>query len=196
MTDSHPDMRGEVERIRRVSDLLCTAHAQLRDRYARRAFALDLTILVLSAWLTALAFLDPRYNKWIIPEGVDPQFAVGVFGFLVFGLTLLQVKTDWKGRSEAHKRSFSMYSEVKREAGYLLASAHDIPSREFQRLAARYDMSSDVGTAVPESDFLSLKRQHKIKLAISRVLDARPGANIMLIKLCIVLRDNLPQRKK
>jgi hypothetical protein len=147
-------------------------------------------ILLLSAWLTALAFVDPRLNPWVVPFGLDAQLWIGLIGVVTFCLTLVQFKLDWRGRSEAHKRSFGMYVEVKREAGYLLASADDIPSREFQRLAARYDMASDVGSGVPERDFLRLKRRHKLKVELSKLLDTAPGAYVTLTKLKLILRDN------
>ncbi|WP_314948157.1 hypothetical protein [Bradyrhizobium cosmicum] len=184
--------REEIERIRRVSDQLCTAHAALSDRFNRRALLLDIVVLVLSALVTALAFVDPKLLHPGMLEALDPAFVVGVFGLVVFCLTLIQSKTDWRGRGEAHKRSFTMYAEVKREAGYLLASSSDIPPREFQRLAARYDMASDVGSGVPESEFLHLKQKHLTKVEISKLLDKKPGASIWLTKLKLLIRDNWP----
>jgi hypothetical protein len=188
--------REEVERIRRVADQLSTAHAILRDRFKRRSTALDIIILLLSAWLTALAFIDPQFHPWVVPFGIDPQFWIGLIGVITFCLTLIQFKTNWSGRSEAHARSFGMYVEVKREGGYMLASADEIPIREFQRLAARYDMASDVGTGVPERDFLRLKQRHKIKVEISRLLDKKPAVNIWLIKFKLLIRDNWPWRRR
>ncbi len=148
--------------------------------------------MVLSALVTALAFVDPKLLHPGMLEALDPAFVVGVFGLVVFCLTLIQSKTDWRGRGEAHKRSFTMYAEVKREAGYLLASSSDIPPREFQRLAARYDMASDVGSGVPESEFLHLKQKHLTKVEISKLLDKKPGASIWLTKLKLLIRDNWP----
>src|SRR5580704_8433448 len=43
----------EIERVRRVSDMLLTGHANLRDRYRRWATLLDLAIMALSTWLSA-----------------------------------------------------------------------------------------------------------------------------------------------
>lgn len=186
MTDPCIEARDELERIRRVADQLCTGHASMRDRFARRAFGFDLIILLLSAWLTALAFIDPRFHRWLVPLQIDTQLWIGLIGVFTFCLTLVQLKADWRRRSEAHGRSFSMYSEVKREAGYLLASSKVIDAREFQRVTDRYDMASDVGMGIPERDFLKLKRRHKLKVEISRLLDARPGASIALIKLQLI----------
>jgi|SRR5579871_1259933 len=190
MSESPAASREEVERIRRVADQLCTGHAALRDRYRERAIAFDIVILLASAWLTALAFVDPRLDKWLVPFGIDSELWIGLFGVIVFSFTLIQFKVNWAGRAEAHTRSFTMYAEVKREAGYLLASHAVIPGREFQRLAARYDMASDVGSGIPENDFLRLKRRHLMKVEISKLLDHRPGASVTLLKLWVMLRDN------
>lgn len=196
MSKATLEMREEVERIKRVSDQLCTGHAVLRDRFARRALILDIVLLIASAWLTAVAFIDPRLNQWLIPSGIDSVVWIGILGFLTFSGSLFQLKTDWKGRSEAHQRTGAMYAEVKREAGYVLASSVIIEPREFQRLAARYDMASDSGVAIPDSQFLSMKKRHLQKVAISKLLDSRPGLSPFLTKAKMFAGDNWPWRKK
>jgi len=190
MSETELSLQAEIGRMRRVADQLCTSHAALRDRFAIRQFAVDIVVLLLSAWITAMGFVDPRLNRWLVPPHFDAQLWTGLLGIITFALTLIQFKADWRGRSESHQRSFNMYAEVKREAGYLLAGADDITARDFQRLADRYDMASNVGTEIPEKDFLELKRHHKIKIAISRLLDEKPGSNLWLTKIKLILRDN------
>jgi hypothetical protein len=191
MSEEASGSRDELRRLRRVADQLCTAHAVLRDRYGRMALGLDLVILLSSAWLVALAFVDPAFNVWLVPLNLDGRLWIGLVAVATFCLTLVQLKVNWKRKSEAHARSFSMYAEVKREAGYLLATSEQIEAREFQRLAARYDMASDIGTGVPESEFLRLKRAHKLKVAVSTYLDEMPGASVWLTKLKFFFRDNM-----
>ena len=53
-------LREELEKVKRKSDMLATGHAHLKERYDRRAVLLDIAILALSLWLTAIAFVDPR----------------------------------------------------------------------------------------------------------------------------------------
>lgn len=183
--------REEVERIRRVSDQLCSAHADLRDRYLRRALLLDIAILLLSAWIVAMAFLDPAIAPYVTPPRIPGQLWIGLLSIATFCLTLVQFRTDWKSKSESHAKSFALYAELKREAGYLLASATTIPRREFQRLASRYDMASDVGTGVPESEFLRQKQKHRVKVHLSKALDRNPGIWLPLERL----RLGLARRK-
>lgn len=186
-------VREELERIRRVSDTLCSGHAALRDRYARRALILDVCVLALSSWLVALAFVEPRINLRLTPFALDGQIWVGMLGVATFFLTLVQIKTDWKGRADAHKRTFDIYAEVKREAGYLLA-AGDIDQTACQRVLSRYDIASAVGVAMPEGDFLPQKRRHKIKVALSKHLDTHPSASLLLTRMRFWIRDNLSKR--
>jgi hypothetical protein len=179
----------EVKRIRRVADAQCTGHANLRDRYARRALLLDLAILALSLWLVALAFVENRITIRLTPFGWDSQLWMGVLAVFTFLLTIVQLKTDWKGRADAHRRTLDIYAEVKREAGYLIAS-NNFGEEECRRVLARYDMASAVGIAIPEADFLAQKRRHLTKVALSKHLDAHPSASLAFFRLRLWVRDN------
>ena len=176
------DTRDELQRIRRVSDMLCTAHAGLRDRYSRLALFLDLSVLGLSTWLVALAFVEPRIGVSLTPFGMDSQIWGGLLATCTFFLTIVQLKTDWKGRSDAHRRTLDLYAEVKREAGYLLASGA-LDDAAVRRVLARYDVASAVGIAVPEPDFLPQKKRHLVKVELSKRLDTLPGSSLMLARL-------------
>jgi hypothetical protein len=185
------DCSQEIERIRRVSDMLATAHANLRERYSHRAVILDVAVLALSTWLVSVVFVEPRINLKLTPSGIDPQIWVGLLGILTFFLSIVQLRVDWKRRSDAHKRSFDMYTQVKRECVYLLTSGKEINTDSCQRALARYDMAVDVGAPIPEGEFLAQKRNHVKKVAISKHLDNHPGTSILLIKLKMWWRDNI-----
>jgi hypothetical protein len=179
MSDDAGNVRREIERIRRVSDMLCTGHAHLRDRYARRALILDLGILGLATWLVALAFVDPKIAEALTPFTLAPQPWGGLLAVGTFFMTLVQLKTDWKARSEAHRRTLEFYAEAKSEAGYLLAGSSTAQDA-FRRVLAKYDMASTVGVEIPERDFLRLKRRHLTKVTMSRYLDERASASLRL----------------
>ena len=184
------DSKQEVERIRRVADQLCSCHAMLRDHFGRLSFYLDIGLLLMTAWLTVIALIDPKFLPWIVPYWIDAAFGIGLLGFFTFCGVLFQFKSDWRGRSEAHGRTCGMYAEVKREAGYILATSKKIEPRDFQRLAVRYDMASDTGVSVPDKLFLRLKKKHLQKVAISKLLDEKPGLSIILTKVKMFFCDN------
>jgi hypothetical protein len=76
----------ELERIKRVSDMLVTGHARLRDRYSRRAILLDLAVMALMTWLTAVVFIEPGIFVKVTPFGVEPPVWVGFLGIFWFFL--------------------------------------------------------------------------------------------------------------
>lgn len=192
MSEQHSErtLEHEIGRVRRVADMLCTAHAALRDRYSFRAFVLDLLILALSIWLVALAFIEPRIGLMFTPFGLEPLVWAGLLGVFTAILTVFGMRVDWRGRSEAHSRSLETYAQVKREAGFLLTSGRNLDPEACREVLSRNDMASAVSVPIPEADFLGLKRRHLQKLALSRYLDTHPSAWIWWISLQFWIRDN------
>lgn len=182
--------RSEVERIKRVSDMLCSAHSGLRDRYARRARFLDIGILAFSTWLTALAFVQPGVRASLFPLRLDPQISSGILAVCTFFLSLVQFKVDWKRVSEAHRRASHDYADVHREAGYLLGRPDAVDDSEGRRLLERYDFVSATAVQIPEKEFLRQKRRHLNKVAISRYLDLYPFASVGFTRIKFWVRDN------
>jgi len=189
------DFRSEIERIRKVSDMLASGHAHLKDRFNRRATLLDLAILGLSTWLTGIVFIEPHFGVKLTPLGLDPQLWVGLLGIFTFLLSVVQLRVDWKGCSDAHRRAFDMYAEVKRECGYLLA-ADELTEDKCQRVITRYDMATDVGAPLPEREFLAQKQRHLQKVAISRYLDHSPSTSLVLLRCKMWWRDNVTKQSE
>lgn len=182
--------REEFERIRRVSDMLCSGHAHLHDRYLRFAFFLDISILALSTWIVALAFIDPKFAPMVTPFKMDAQLWTGALGITAFFLSILQLRVDWKGVADCHKRSFDIYSEVKRLTSQLLGSEGDLDITQCDDIMSRYQMATIVGTSISEREFLIQKQHHQIKKVISKILDNRPSTSIPLLRCKLWLRDN------
>lgn len=179
----------EVRRIKRVSDMLCTAHASLRDRYKRRSRTLDLLVLGLSTWLVALAFVDPVLNVRLTPRRWNPTLWTGLISVGVFFLTIVQLEVDWKGKADAHGRSLDLYTRIKLEAGRVLSEPLVRPAR-LKRILSRYESASSIDTKIPEGDFLKLKRRHYLKIAVSKRIDANPGTSPLIETLKLWWRDN------
>ena len=146
-----------------------------------------------STWLVALAFVEPRINVSLTPFSFDPKVWAGLLAIATLVLAIAQMRVDWKGRSDAHRRALEAYAEVKREAGYSL-SLPSLSDEEYRRVCGRNDFASGIAIAVPERDFLRLKRRHLLKVAISRRLDDYPGTLLWLFVLKVWWRDNLGRR--
>jgi hypothetical protein len=195
MSELHRTLRDEVQRVRSVSDMLCTAHAALRDKFFRLALLLDISLLVLSTWIAALAFVTSPLSEKLTPFRIDPQLWIGFLSLGAFALTLIGMKTDWRGRSDAHKRSFSGYAEVKKDSSLLLAVGRELHQGECEQLMNKYRMASELGVEIPENEFLCQKRRHKLKIAISKHLDTHPAASIWLLRIKLWCRDNVKGHK-
>lgn len=173
----------------KIADMMCSAHANLRDRYSRRALRLDILLLVSSAFVAAHTFGTESIRATISPLGISYDLWLGIFGLLVFSASIVQFRVSWKEKAGAHARSFSVYSEVKHDIGRLLAAKTPDPSR-MEEVLARYALAAEAGAAIPEAEFLKQKQKHKLKVFVSKHLDANPGASVSLVKLKAFLRDN------
>jgi len=181
--------RSEVERICRVADMLCSAHSLLRDRYTERSLLLDLALLAASIWLVALAFVEPRINRALTPFGLDPQLWAGLLCVVVFFFSMIQLYVKWKEKGSAHARSAHAYSELKREAKRVLALP-SMSAAELHEIVDRSTAVALVSTPIAERDFLKAKKSHLNKVRISRYLDSRPSASLLLLRIKLYIRDN------
>lgn len=186
------DFGTELARIRRVSDQSCTAHALLRDRFAWRATALDLSMFATSTWGVALAFVDPVINVRLTPFELPPTVWLGLLAVATAFLSIVQLRVDWKGRSETHQTALRLYTDVKAEAAKTLGGGQAITVQDFDRIAAIYATANEFAAPIGEADFLRLKRHHLQKVGLSKLLDGKPFALIWLVRLKLILRDNSP----
>jgi hypothetical protein len=185
---SEPSPLDDLRRIKRVADQSCTAHARLRDRYSGWATILDTVVLCASAWVTALALVDPTFAVRLTPPWFSPPLWIGLLSIAVFIATLMQLKLDLRGRSDAHRRAFEAQTEIKHAAN----EAEQHPDDESRRAAvlAKVALSAGVGVSIPEDQFLRLKADHLRKVEVSRRLDKEPFAWLPWLRLQLWWRDN------
>lgn len=175
------DLRSELRRVLRVSDMLCSAHAGLRDRFQRRAKILDLAIFLVSAWLLALAFAAPQISSMLKPASIPDQIWAGLLAFFVFSLSIWQLLVDWKGQAFGHAVSFRSYATIKREAKLMLSADHELDVVICTALLSRYEAAAAV--QIPEAEFLRQKKRHLVKVQLSKNLDQNPGTSLWWAKL-------------
>jgi hypothetical protein len=186
-------VQSEIDRMFRVSDLMITAHSTLRDRYAVRARATDIALLVGGALVTSFTFLDPGIAKIVLPSGLPAAVVVGLAGVGIFVASLVQMKMDWNGRSALHGRAAEAYLSIKHELGRAKCSLLEDPrsvESAFGGIRDRYE-AIGVSTSVPDRLFPRLKQIQTLKIEISKALDLKPGASILLIRWKFWWRDNI-----
>jgi hypothetical protein len=185
------DTRSELLRIVRISDMLITGHSNLRDSFKKRGLILDCLVIASSVWLTATVFIEPQLGLSLTPFHLNPQIWIGLLSVVTLFLSVVQLRVDWKGRADAHQRSAELYSRVKSSARRLIQLASPITSEMAKETLSQYDLSSDLGCAIPESEFVRQKKKHLTKIMISRLLDRNPGASISILRAIIWWRGNV-----
>lgn len=182
---------ADLLRTIRVSDQSCTAYAILRDRYKRRSTLLDLTILLISAWLTAMIWVEPTIAERLTPHGASKEIWLGVLSVGAFALSLIQLQVNWKERANSFHQAMSVLSTYVKELRPLLNSP-DI--HKIEAALDRYQAITEPLMPIPESDFLKMKQRHQLKIKISKHLDEYPGTNLLLLRLVLRWRDNASLR--
>jgi hypothetical protein len=180
----------EIASIERKADQACSIHAWLRDRYQFRAEMLDYGLIAASTYLVGLAVVEPAIG---IPLsfGVDRTAFISAMSLPTFFLSILQFKSDWKTKAQAHQRSFAEYAKVKADCRTFTSGVRTATAPEHQRVRDRYDMVIEVGTHIPDKEFVRGKAHHLRKVFVSKYLDTYPGAWLLLVHLKLFLRDNL-----
>ena len=176
------DIYDELRRKARVADMMLSMHAILRDRYARRATSLDMTIFAAATLLSATTFLDPAV---IIDRGWKPEtvrLIMGLCSLTLFFLSILVLIVDWKQKATRHQYACRNLSDIKAKARELLAKSQhlDVNSVEDFLRTSAFVMSEL--PPIPDTQFGPLKAKHKRKLAMSEMLDAHPTAPLWLLK--------------
>lgn len=188
--NSSPTPDGELlllERAVRVGDQSCTCYAILRDRFRLRSTLLDVAILLISAWLSAMVFVQPAIAELLTPFALSKDLWLGMLSIGAFALSLVQLQVNWKGRAQAYGQACVSLSAFVKEGRGILA-AGDVPRA--RSALARHHAVAEALEPIPDSQFLSLKRQHLVKVELSRQLDRSPGMSLLLMRLALWVRDS------
>lgn len=177
-----------LQRSIRVADQSCTAYSILRDDFRRRSTFLDISILLLSTWLTAMVFVQPNIAVALSPHAIPKDIWLGLLCIGTFFLSLIQLQVNWKGRSQVYQQAATALSTFTKEHRPL---GPETEATTLEKALLRYQFITDTLEPIPESKFLKLKQKHKIKVAISKHLDSHPGASILMLRMTLWWRDSI-----
>jgi hypothetical protein len=185
------NIRGEIERMHRVADMMCAGHSLLSDRFARRALCLDVGVMLVSTWMAALAFVDPAVAPLLTPMRIDPRLWLGTMALLAFATSLFQMRVNWKGSADAHRKSSQVYADVKQQCGLILQSRSYVDRKACDRLIYQYGLADTLGCSIAERHFAGVMKHYKTKKALVHHLEGHPTASILLTRVRWWVRDNL-----
>jgi hypothetical protein len=181
VTTPSPPTPEEFRRKRRVLDQMLTGHSLLRDRYERRALVLTLLVLALSIVATSVAFLSGSTLS-ILGIQARVQVWVGVLSAVIFFLTLVELRVDWRQRAGTHGDAARRLGRLK--SIFRAAAVHDdVVDAGKTDLNLEYDTTMEQLTPIPDNRFLWVKAKHTRKVRASMLLDKHPGAPLWYIRL-------------
>jgi hypothetical protein len=171
----------ENERQYRIIDQLLTAHAVLRDRYARRARLLSVFALAVSVALNGFVFANEEVLKFIFWGHVEAaKVGLGLVSIALLVFAVIEFRVNWEGTSESH-------SEAVTRLGRLKAKFREAPADPsddcWLRLSAEYATTMQELPPIPESSFAHLKALHEHKRALSREISNNPGVPSGLLSI-------------
>lgn len=172
----------ELKRIFRVIDMMTTMHSILRSRYRFFSLSVDLLILFCSVILCAAVFLDPDILKTLSISPASSKVVLGITSIIVFLLSLVQLRVNWKGKSELFDGSLETLCKLKSECGILLESSNS-SEEEILRQCKNYNETLAKLPKIQDRLFPKLKAKHKRKVELSKYIDTRPESPYWLTKL-------------
>lgn len=179
IVDTTATIMTEIERRRRVVDMMLSMHSVLRDRYKRYAAALDIAILAGSTVLASTTLLDPHLLSYLHVSGDSARVVLGATSVAMFFLSIVSLLIDWKEKSARHRRAGTALWELKARERCLGTHPSEVAVDDYFHL---YDATMAEIEPVPERQFIPLKARHRRKTALSRDLDRFPGTPVQLLR--------------
>jgi hypothetical protein len=186
----------ELRRMARVSDMLTSMHAMLRDRFALRAILLDASLMLGSAVLGVFALAGFASLGAFSVNPDTARVVMAVASCVIFVASVVAYKVEWKARADEHSRAYSAYGRFKLRCRESLVGAEQLSDDEFHGLVHAYASLGEAHAAVPDAQFVALKAAHERKVFLSRCLSQRPFVSARLLAwvmwwrhTCAAVRD-------
>lgn len=180
--------RKELLRQFRVIDMMLTMHSALRDRYARLARGLDIVLVATSILLSGFVFADDRVMEML---GLDPartRMGIGLASLVLVIASVIGLVVDWKGARERHARAAGVLAHLKTESRLIVSGGAEASPEQIRGRWRENSLAVAGLPEVPERHFHRLKARHLRKIALSRLMDAKEGLPVWILRLMLVWR--------
>jgi len=171
----------ENKRQYRIIDQLLTSHAVLRDRYARRAGLLNVSLLSFAIALNGFVFASDDFLKSLFPaHPTVAKTALGIISIALLILTIVELRVDWEGQSRSHSEAVGRLSRLKGKYRETYASK---ASDRFDDLTRDYASTTEALPPIPERSFTRLKAHHEFKRLLSEEISKHPGVPAIFLSV-------------
>ena len=166
----------ENERQYRVLSQMLTMHASLRDRYKRRAFLLNTSLMVTSIALCAFVFASPDILATLGLTPTATQLGLGFASVLSLILSIVESRVNWESVSCRHGDAAKELSLLKAKFRGAYAETKGTNEKRNANLSRCYHRVTNSIVAIPDAQFISLKADHVYKTLLSQRISQYPKA--------------------
>jgi len=194
MSEENNKIFLELKRIRRVSDMMITAHSLMTENFLFLSRCSDLLLFSCSLLLTVIVFADSAFLiKYL---GNNYSLGIGIFSILTFIFSFLATQLNWKVRAERHRYACDTYKNLKFTVANLINRVEINDHVDVEKFLEKYYNLTSIIIAIPERSFLRCKRKHAMKLQTSKYLDEHPNTSLLCLKIKLWCQDNLGRQNK
>lgn len=175
----------EIERQKRVIDMMLTMHSILKYRYLHLSSIFENTLIVSSVILNALVFVDNKYISSISHISEDNlKFIIGAASIIVFAISIVLIQVKWKEKAENHsKAGIHLFSLVQTCREILGMDDGEDKAKATKEFNSEYTQVMNLIVKIPDNKFNSLKLKHRKKIELSKLIDKHPGSLLVILKI-------------
>jgi hypothetical protein len=173
----------EVEKKKRVIDMMITMHSVLRDKYKFLSSSFEISLLLASVALNALVFVDSNSMSKALSIRVEAlQFMTGVFSVSVFAISLVLLQVKWKEKADEHSKAAELLFQLLQESKRVLSLPNDTNEKSIEEFDKNYVHINSLICKIPDRKFNALKSKHYRKIELSKLIDRYPGSMFVVLK--------------
>ena len=166
----------ENERQYELIDQFLSMHSTLRDRYGRRSFLLNTTLIGISLFLCVFAFVGDDILKSLNYHPPMTRFVLGFSAVIVLLLSITEYRVDWRAIGARHIEAVKCLAELKAKYRKAFNESTGNDYKKNSRLTTEYDKTMANLPPIPERNFNQLKASHQYKRILSQRLSKNPKA--------------------
>jgi len=180
----------EIERQYRVMRQTIDSHSFLRELYLRWATVTHVTLLACSAVFCSTTFAHDGLYRWLGFEPSSAKYFGGVASVVSFGVALILLVLDFKGKAALHGAALERWTRVLTEFRQVQPNeGQEWPTEHRTRLHCAYWTGGEESVNIPNAKFISLKGRHLRKVEISKLKSRYPGCPRLVFWAFIRCRD-------
>ncbi|NEO32135.1 MAG: DUF4231 domain-containing protein [Symploca sp. SIO3C6] len=176
----------ELKHHHRIIDMMLSMHSKLRDDNQRLALIINVILLCSSVILSTLVFIDPTILKFL---KIDPQVskvAVGICSTVVFIISLIELRVDWKEKSERYGQACEILSRLKADCRELLKSNEPPDPQRVEDQCKVCAQTLSTLPKIPDEKFPRLKAYYKAKVELSKFIDLHPSVPVWILRIVLL----------